>query len=100
MILLLAEDRSYADIQAVLETTAPTIARWKKRFVAQGMGGLFEIHHPGQKPSVITPKLQARVLEATRRKPRMARRTGRSVNSQPNYRSARTPSIGSGRKPV
>lgn len=70
MILLLAEGQSYMDIQAVLETTAPTITRWKKRFVAQGIAGLFEIHHPGQKPSVITPKLQARVLEATRRKPK------------------------------
>jgi transposase len=70
MILLLAEGRSYADIQAVLQTSAPTITRWKKRFVAQGIAGLFEMHHPGQKPSVITAQLQARVLEATRRKPK------------------------------
>jgi transposase len=28
------------------------------------------MRHPGQKPTVITPKLQARVLDATRRKPK------------------------------
>ena len=32
--------------------------------------GLVEVRHPGQKPTLITPKLQARVLEATRRKPK------------------------------
>jgi hypothetical protein len=31
---------------------------------------LIEVRHPGQKPAVITPKLQARVLDATRRKPK------------------------------
>ena len=34
----------------------------------QRLAGLLEIRHPGQKPSVITP-LQAKVLEASRRKP-------------------------------
>lgn len=34
------------------------------------MAGLLEIRHPGQKPSLITPALQAKVLEATRRKPK------------------------------
>jgi hypothetical protein len=32
--------------------------------------GLTESRHPGRMPTVITPKLQARVLEATRRKPK------------------------------
>jgi transposase len=70
MILLLAEGRSYAEIQERLQTTASTIARWKQRFLKGGIPGLFELRHPGQKPSVITPKLQARVLAATRRKPK------------------------------
>src|SRR5262252_3597517 len=34
------------------------------------INGLAETRHPGQKPTVITPKLQARVLNATRRKPK------------------------------
>ena len=70
MILMLAEGRNYVEIQERLETTASTIARWKQRFVKDGIRGLSERRHPGQKPSVITPKLQARVLAATRRKPK------------------------------
>jgi transposase len=70
MILMLADGESYAAIQERLQTTAPTISRWRKRFLAEGTIGLFEQRHPGQKPTVITPKLQARVLEATRRKPK------------------------------
>lgn len=70
MILMLAAGRTYADIRERLQTTAPTISRWKGRFLKERIGGLIETRHPGQKPSVITPKLQARVLEATRRKPR------------------------------
>jgi transposase len=70
MVLMLSAGRSYAEIRERLETTAPTISRWKKRFLEQRINGLVETRHPGQKPTVITPKLQARVLEATRRKPK------------------------------
>lgn len=70
MILMLAAGRSYVEIQERLQTTAPTISRWKRRFLEGGVQGLIEIRHPGQKPTVITPKLQARVLSATRRKPK------------------------------
>lgn len=70
MILMLSFGRSYAEIKKRLQTTAPTISRWKKRFLAQRINGLFEARHPGQKPTVLTPQLQARVLDATRRKPK------------------------------
>jgi transposase len=70
MMLMLADGRSYTEIQARLQTTAPTISRWRKRFLSEGVSGLIERQHPGQKPTVLTPKLQARVLEATRRKPK------------------------------
>src|ERR1044071_8836739 len=70
MILMLSAGRSYVEIQRRLETTAPTISRWKKRFLEERVSGLMEARHPGQKPTVITPRLQARVLEATRRKPK------------------------------
>jgi transposase len=69
LILLLAEGLPYRTIEERLDTTAPTIARWRARFVQHRVGGLLEIRHPGQKPSVITPALQARVLAATRQKP-------------------------------
>lgn len=67
---MLASGRSYADIRERLEITAPTISHWKKRFLQDRISGLAEAPHPGRKPTVITPKLQARVLEATRRKPK------------------------------
>ena len=59
MVLLLAEGVSYQKIQDVLNTTAPTIARWKRRFLQHRIAGLMEELHPGQQPSVRTPKLQA-----------------------------------------
>jgi transposase len=70
LILMLADGRSYTEIQERLQTTAPTISRWKKRFLSERLRGLIPAPHPGQKPTVITPELQARVLETTRRKPK------------------------------
>src|ERR1700739_427802 len=69
LILMLAEGRSYTEVQKRLNTTAPTISKWRKRFLEQRVDGLMHARHPGQKPTVITPQLQARVLAATRRKP-------------------------------
>src|SRR3954447_13775279 len=69
LILMLAEGLSYTEIQERLDTTAPTISKWRKRFLEQRIDGLMQERHPGQKPSVITPQLQAKVLAATRRKP-------------------------------
>ena len=70
MILLLADGVSYQKIQDLLDTTAPTIARWKERFLKHRIGGLMEERHPGQKPSVRTPKLQAKVLAAIKEGPK------------------------------
>jgi transposase len=69
LILMLAEGSSYSTIKQRLETTAPTISRWKQRFLASGIDGL-DTSHPGQPASVLTPKLRARILSATRRKPK------------------------------
>jgi transposase len=70
LILMLAAGRSYADIRRQLHTTAPTISRWRKRFLEDRVGGLMQERHPGQTPTVITAALQAKVLAATRRKPK------------------------------
>src|SRR5271166_813504 len=70
MILLLADGVTYQKIQDLLDTTAPTIARWKSRFLQHRIGGLTEELHPGQQPSVRTPKLQAKVLAAIKEGPR------------------------------
>jgi transposase len=70
MMLLLSEGVPYRKIQEVLDTTAPTISRWKERFRRHRMAGLVEERHPGQKPSVRTPKLQARILAAIKNGPK------------------------------
>jgi transposase len=70
MVLLLADDVSYRKIQELLDTTAPTIERWKERLWQHRIAGLGEERHPGQKPSVRMPKLQAKVLAAIQEKPK------------------------------
>ena len=69
LILMLAAGHSYNEIKRALDTTAPTVSLWKKRFLECRVAGLMGERHPGQKPSVITPKLIAKVLAATQRKP-------------------------------
>src|ERR1700685_962109 len=70
MILLLDDGVAYQKIQDLLDTTAPTIARWKRRFLDHRIAGLMEEVHPGQQPSVRTPKLQAKVLTAIQEGPK------------------------------
>src|ERR1700687_4832455 len=50
LILMLAEGASFNAIKRQLQTTAPTIVRWKQRFRQHGLEGL-DTYHPGQKPS-------------------------------------------------
>jgi transposase len=69
LILMLAEGASFSTIKQRLRTTAPTIIRWKQCFVAAGLDGL-DTSHPGQPAWVLTPKLRARILSATRKAPK------------------------------
>src|SRR6202521_5726328 len=68
LILMLAEGASFNTIKQRLQTTAPTIIRWKQRFLAAGLDGL-DTCHPGQAATVLTPALRARILSAARKKP-------------------------------
>jgi transposase len=68
LILMLAEGASFRAIKHKLGTTAPTIVRWKERFLSGGIDGL-DPYHPGQPPIVLTPALRARILAATRKNP-------------------------------
>ena len=68
LILMLADGLSFSRIKERLQTTAPTIARWKQRFLEAGLEGL-DTYHPGQKATVLTPTLRAKILAATRKKP-------------------------------
>src|SRR4249920_2489337 len=97
LILMLAEGVSFSTIKRRLQTSAPTIIRWKQRFVQSGLDGL-DTYHPGQKATVLTPTLRARILSATRKKPATVPRIGVAANWQQRWASARTLCIGSGKK--
>jgi transposase len=97
LILMLADGFSFAVIQRKLQTTAPTIIRWKERFLAQGMEGL-DTYHPGQPPTVLTPALRARILAATRKKPTDGSTQWSCRKLAARWESAKTPCIVYGRK--
>lgn len=68
LILMLAEGFSYAEIRRALKCDPGFISRWKRRFEADGLAGL-ATRHLGSSRRVLTPKLEARILDWTRRKP-------------------------------
>src|SRR6185436_6032280 len=59
---------SYSKIMHTLQTTAPTISRWKQRFQEQGMAGL-DPRHKGSQPRVANAAVQARIARKTQQKP-------------------------------
>ena len=51
-----------------LQTTAPTISRWKQRFEQEGIDGL-DPRHKGSQPRVADAAVQARIARKTQQKP-------------------------------
>ena len=68
LILALADGQSYSQIMTGLQTTAPTISRWKQRFEQEGLAGL-EPRHKGSQPRVANAAVQARIARKTQQKP-------------------------------
>src|SRR6476659_4202651 len=68
LILALADGMTYEAVKSSLQTTAPTISRWKQRFEESGIEGL-EPQHKGSKPRTATPAVQARVYRKVQQKP-------------------------------
>ena len=68
LILLLANGKTYEQIITTLQTTKPTIARWKARFEEAGMEGL-QPRHKGSQPRAATASVQARVARRVQQKP-------------------------------
>jgi transposase len=66
LILLLARGQSYLAIRQVLGCNPNYISRWKGRFEAERLAGLYS-HHFGRAVEKRTPALEARILEWTRR---------------------------------
>ena len=68
VLVLLADGSTYLEVAEKVGCTAPFISKWKKRFVAEGLVGLYN-RHKGRPVSVLTPKVEARILNWTRKKP-------------------------------
>jgi len=68
LIVLLDAGRPYTEIQEILSCGATYVSRWKQRFLAGRIGGLFS-RHPGRAVQKGRPQLEARILAWTRRKP-------------------------------
>ena len=65
---MLDEGATYVEASEKVGCSAPFISKWKKRFVAEGLAGLYN-HHKGRPVTVLTPKMEARILNWTRKKP-------------------------------
>lgn len=68
VLLLLAEGAIYQRVAQRFDCSAPFISKWKKRFLADGLAGLYA-RHKGRVATVLTPKMDARILNWTHEKP-------------------------------
>jgi transcriptional regulator with XRE-family HTH domain len=68
LVLALGAGHSYETVARDLRTSAPTIARWKRRFDEHGMDGLIP-RHRGSPARVATAAVQARVLKKLQQAP-------------------------------
>src|SRR5882672_5439240 len=68
LILLLADGHTWDEASERIECSRGFVASWSKRFAEQRIAGLYS-RHIGQVATVLTPALEARILESTRRAP-------------------------------
>ena len=68
VMLMLADGASYSTIEALVPCYRDYINRWRRRFLAQRLEGL-QPQYRGQPPTVLTPRMEARILEKTRQPP-------------------------------
>lgn len=67
-LLMLDQGSSYSAIQTEVGCSAPFVSKWKKRYLAEGLAGLYS-RHAGRQARVLTPKLEARILAWTQKPP-------------------------------
>lgn len=71
LILALADGKTHAEVIDQFGFSPTYIARWKARFIKDRLAGLVSRYAgAGNRDRVLTPKLEARILDATRRKPK------------------------------
>jgi transposase len=65
---MLADGETFTTIQETLGCSPAYVSRWKQRFLEDRLAGLHG-RHKGRVAVALTPHAEARILEATRRKP-------------------------------
>jgi transposase len=68
LLLMLSQGKSYRAIRLALGCNANYVSRWKARFKAERLAGMYT-RHAGRAVAKRTPALEARILEVTRRPP-------------------------------
>jgi transposase len=68
VILMLADGASYSMIEATVPCYRDYINRWRRRFLESRVEGL-RARYRGQPPTVLTPAMEARILDKTRQPP-------------------------------
>lgn len=68
LLLLLSEGYTYQEISDRLGCGMGFISRWKKRYEQEGLSGLYS-RYQGRKVVSLTPKMEAKILSWTRKKP-------------------------------
>src|SRR6202161_408328 len=68
LILLLADGHTWDEASERVDCSRGFVASWSKRFAEQRIAGLYS-RHIGQVATVLTPELEARILESTRHAP-------------------------------
>src|SRR5246500_1309199 len=71
LILLLADGHTWDEASERIDCSRGFVASWSKRFAEQRIAGLYS-RHIGQVATVLTPELEAKILESTRHAPRSA----------------------------
>jgi transposase len=68
VILLLAEGNSYRVVADKLGCSQTTVGLWRRRFLEEGLEGLYGRHH-GSRKSSESQRLEAKILALTQKKP-------------------------------
>lgn len=68
VLILLDQGATYSNIQEKVGCSAPFISKWKKRFLAERLSGLYS-RHIGRVANKLTPELEARILAWTQKTP-------------------------------
>jgi transposase len=68
LLLLLSDGRTYREIAELVDCSEPFISKWKRRFETDRVAGLYT-RHAGREATALTAKMEARILDWTRRTP-------------------------------